>query len=379
MSIVAIVKTTENDIRNSVAEIFNLCGGTGSFIKKDDRVLLKPNFIAPRKSSTGATTDLRVIEAVIQEVMECGGKPVIAEGVPLSFDADQTFRRLGVDRLAKKYGTDLVNLDKYPASRVVVEDPLLFDEILVSNLAFEVDKIINLPIMKTHTQTTVTLGMKNLKGFIPGKEKLLFHNLGLDRGIVDLNSIIKPAFTLIDAIVAMEGKGPTGGIPKPMDLLLGSADILALEVAAVRVMGFNPSSIRHIQLARNRKIGVHEVKKITVRGCSIDEVAEEFLFPRFRINGLMGRFFLGCFLPWLAKLGIDITALTQKFQERLMPYPIFEDHCTACARCIENCPRQALTLDGEPAAPVLDRKKCIKCYVCDEVCVYGNVKVKDRE
>jgi len=378
MSDVAILKTTEHQIQQNTAEIFNLCGGVEKYIVRGDRVLLKPNFIAPKKSATGATTDPAVIEAVIKLVLDCGAVPVIGEGVPLSFDADQTFRRLGMDQLAAKYGIELLNLDSYPSHTVSIPNAIVLDQILISNIVREVDKIINLPVMKTHTQTTITLGMKNLKGFIPGKEKLHLHHLGISEGVVDLNTILKPTFTLIDGIVCMEGNGPTNGSPKQMDLLLGSDDILALEIVGAEVMGFNPHSIKHITLAKNRGIGQYDQRSIRVLGEDVDAVKSDFSLPLLKINRWFGPFFLGHFLPFLSRCGIDITRATRKLQERFMPYPVFEHRCNACARCIENCPQQALAFDGGKI-PILDRRKCIKCYVCDEVCVFGNVRIKGRQ
>ena len=96
MSDVAIVKTSEERIEEDAARVFELCGGIGGYVAKGDRVLLKPNFIAPKKSATGATTNLKIIEAVIKLVLDCGAVPIIGEGVPLSFNVDETFRRLGV-------------------------------------------------------------------------------------------------------------------------------------------------------------------------------------------------------------------------------------------------------------------------------------------
>ena len=377
MSDVVVLRTSEEEIENNVARLFEMAGGIGRYVDRDDRVLIKPNFIAPRKSSTGATTNLTVIEGIIKCVLGAGAVPIIGEGVPYAFDADETFRRLGVDRLAEKYHIDLVNLDKYPSRIVEICDGLILKEVVISNFVFEVDKIINVPIMKTHTQTTVTLGMKNLKGCIPGKEKLHLHNSGLHKGIVDLNTVIKPTFTIIDGIVAMEGKGPTNGDPKRMNLLLGSSDILALEIIGAKIMGFDPYSISHIRLSQRKDIGEYDLKKINVRGEAVKDVRDKFAFPASQINKLIGSLFLGQVMPFLARCGIDITNISQRLMNYSMPYPVFMDKCEGCGNCIINCPKKAIGFEGKLHV-ALDKKKCSKCYVCDEVCIYNNVKIEGR-
>ena len=377
MSDVIVLKTKEDQIERNIYKIFELAGGIDKYINKGDNVLIKPNFIVPKKSSSGATTDLRIIEAVIKAILKQKAMPIIGEGVPYSFNADETFKRVGIDKIAKKHNIQLINMDNYIPKNVKIKNSLAVNEILISNLVFEVDKIINLPVMKTHTQTTVTLGMKNLKGCIIGKEKLILHHVGLSEGIVDLNTILKPTFTIIDGIVGMEGNGPTNGKPKRMNLLLGSSDILALEIIGSKIMGFNPYSIKHIYLAKDKKIGEYDIKHINVIGENIEEVKDKFSLPILKINKWFGPFFLGHLLPFLSKCGIDISKISQKLFNYFMPYPTFIGNCKGCARCVTNCPQKAISFKGK-LNPVINKKRCIKCYVCDEVCLHKNIRIKRR-
>jgi len=374
MSDVIVLKTHEDAVERNVRRMFDMAGGIGKYVAEGDRVLVKPNFIVPKKSSTGATTDLAVIEAVVKVVLDCKAVPIIGEGVPFAYDADTTFKRVGVHKLAEKYEIELVNMDQYPHEIVEFDHPLVLDEIPVSRLVFEVDRIINLPVMKTHTQTTITLGMKNLKGCIPGKHKLTVHQLGVSEGVVDLNTVVKPTFTLIDGIVGMDGNGPSNGRPKRMDLLLGSDDVLALEIVGAKIMGFDPYAVRHIYLARDKGIGEYDFNNIRVLGERIDDVRSDFSLPVLKISKWFGPLVLGRLLPMLARCGVDITAISQRVTTRLMPYPTFADKCTGCGNCIKNCPEQAITFAGD-CNPVIDKKKCIKCYVCDEVCMFGNIEI----
>jgi len=374
MSDVVILKTSDDAVEQTVGRLFEMAGGIGKYVSAGQRVLVKPNFLAPKKSATGVTTDLRVIEAVVKMVLDRNAEPVVGDGVPIAFDADITFKRLGMTRLADKYGIELVNMDQYPSEIVTIEDAMVLKEIPISRLVFEVDKIINVPVMKTHSQTSVTLGMKNLKGCVPGAHKLTAHRLGVSRAVVDLNTVIKPVFTVMDAIECMEGNGPTNGRPKRMDLLLGSDDVLALEIVAAKVMGVDPYTVRHIQLARDKGIGEYEFDNIRVFGASIDEVKSDFLIPATKKNRWLGALVVRL-IPMLERCGLDMTNIAQRVYERFIPYPAFTGKCTGCGKCVVNCPEQAISFESEKH-PVIDKNRCIKCYVCDEVCMFGNVKIR---
>ncbi|MCD6287747.1 MAG: DUF362 domain-containing protein [Candidatus Hydrogenedentes bacterium] len=377
MSDVIVLKSSESTIADTIRAMFELAGGIDKYVSQGERVLVKPNFIAPKGSASGVTTDLGVIEAVIAAVLDQDATPIIGEGVPIAYNADATFGRLGVRRLAEKYGVDLVNMDEYPYDMVAIDDAIVLKETPVCRLVREVDKIINLPKMKTHTQTTITLGMKNLKGCVPGEHKLKLHRLGVSAGVVDLNTIIKPTFTIIDGIVALEGNGPTNGQPKRMNLLLGSDDILALEIIGATIMGFRPHRIKHIYLSRNKGIGEYNVANINVIGENVADVTDKFSLPVLKFSKWLGPLALGLILPTVAWLGIDITRVSQRIFERFLPYPEFGDKCTGCGKCIKNCPAEAITFADE-RRPVVDHEKCIKCYVCDEVCMFGNVRIAGK-
>ncbi len=377
MSDVVVLKTSDDDVEQTVRTLFEMTGGIGKYVSAGERVLVKPNFLAPKKSATGVTTDLRVIEAVVKTVLDQNAIPVVGDGVPIAFDADITFKRLGMTRLADKYGIELVNMDQYPSEIVTIEDALVLNEIPISKLVFEVDKIINVPVMKTHSQTTVTLGMKNLKGCVPGAHKLTAHRLGVSKAVVDLNTVIKPTFTGMDAIECMEGNGPTNGQLKRMDLLLGSDDVLALEIVAAKVMGLDPYIVRHIRLARDKGIGEYRFDNIRVLGAGIDEVRSDFLIPATKVNRWFSALLLGRLIPMLERCGLDMTNIAQRVYERFLPYPAFTGKCTGCGKCVLTCPEQAISFENEKH-PVIDKNRCIKCYVCDEVCMFGNVKIGGR-
>ncbi|MBN2052016.1 DUF362 domain-containing protein [Candidatus Woesearchaeota archaeon] len=377
MSSVVVLKTGEREVEKNIKKMFILAGGADRFIKKGDKVLIKPNCLNSKPSSTGCTTDLRIIEAVVKIVLKQGAIPIIAEASPISFDTTHIFRQLGIKKLAEKYNARLVDMNKYAFIKVKVENPVVLKKVAVSKLVFETDKIINLPVMKTHVLTTVSLGMKNLMGCVSGEQKLRLHEVGVCEGVVDICQIIKPAFTIIDGIIAMEGAGPSNGKPKRMNLLVGSDDVLAADIVACQIMGFNPHSMKFVKSAANHDIGEYELGKIKIIGASLSRVKSRFSFPRLNISRIAGTVLLKSFIPLIRASGIDVNKLAKRISESMRPHPEFLDNCKRCKRCVVNCPEKALVLDQHHhAKPKLDKKKCIKCYVCDEVCLYGAVKIK---
>src|SRR5208283_3343852 len=101
--------------------------------------------------------------------------------------------------------------------------------------------VISAAKLKTHMSTKVTLGMKNMFGLLPDKLKMKYHAKGISKVVVDINTALKPALTVIDGFVAMEGRGPTNGTPVKMDLIIAGKDVVATDATAARVMGFDPA------------------------------------------------------------------------------------------------------------------------------------------
>jgi hypothetical protein len=150
------------------------------------------------------------------------------------------------------------------------------DTFHVAKTVLDADTIVCLPVMKTHIRTGITCGLKNMKGVLPGDEKRRTHRLGLDRGIVDLNRAVRPAFTVVDAIVAMEGTNRYPEDQVPMGRIIAGADVVAVDAVCAGVMGFDVDQILHVQLAAEEGMGIAELGKIEVRGESIAESSTKF-------------------------------------------------------------------------------------------------------
>ncbi len=136
------------------------------------------------------------------------------------------------------------------------------------------DFLVNLPVMKTHPLTTVSLGMKNMLGVIPVK-KNAYHSK-ISEAICDVLRIKKPDLTVLDGIIGMEGEGPISGMPKKMDLTMAGEDVLALDVTACRVMRINTAYVEHLQKAAYYGLGEDNPSRIEVKGERVEDVWDKF-------------------------------------------------------------------------------------------------------
>src|SRR4030042_2632675 len=139
------------------------------------------------------------------------------------------------------------------------------------------DVRINMPVMKTHDHLLVTLGVKNLKGVIPKTWKRIFHRIGLVKAVVDLSRVVPIDLTVLDAVNAMEGLGPSFGEVVPLHTLIASKDLWSLDLAASRVMGFDLEELDYLK--EGLRIGLFDPKKIEIVGEPIEKVARKFKRP----------------------------------------------------------------------------------------------------
>jgi uncharacterized protein (DUF362 family)/NAD-dependent dihydropyrimidine dehydrogenase PreA subunit len=366
---VAIVRTQDP---KDVSRLLTLLGGLDRFVKKGDRVLIKPNVCAPRSSQSGAVTDPELTVSLCRLVADCGGRPFVAESPIYPFPAKAAFRMGGYSDFSKKYGFPIVDVDSDKEVTIRIPQGAVLREEVVSKRALEADVIINVPVMKNHVHTTVTLGLKNAKGLIPRRNKHIIHLKGLDEGIVDLNTVIRSTLVVVDAIVGMEGMlSPLNGRPKRMDLIVAGDNVVETDAVCCRIMGLDPLSVRHVYLAEKRGLG--NTGGIEILGEAIETVRSPFRFydrPR-SLTSLGGR------IAWSAwnwgynqiakQFGADILAPRVEKGE----WAWDKDRCNQCKMCIEGCPVHVLSLEEDRI--IRDQKGCIYCYCCAEVCPQGAI------
>ena len=243
MGSVALVKT-DVGIENALSEALRLIGGLENFLSHNDCVMLKPNL-----NDAESFTNAVITETLIRKILDFGVRKLfIGEatfgGAQMT---DMYFRKTGYLEMAQKYGVDIHNLNKSDAVKIPVKNPLLLENAAVAREALDADKIINLPNMKVHYATQISLALKNMKGVLVGDEKRRFHETGLEKAIADLNNAIPADLNIVDAVTCMERMGPRGGDLLNMNLIMAGKNAWEIDAAGAQVMGFPPSEIKHLK------------------------------------------------------------------------------------------------------------------------------------
>jgi uncharacterized protein (DUF362 family)/NAD-dependent dihydropyrimidine dehydrogenase PreA subunit len=362
-----VVSATElsGDLRDDLERTLDRIGGLGSIVSGGDRVVLKPNWVGPRRSSAGATTDLDLVRTVGEMVLDLGGVPIIFETPGLEYDQSSVLKAIGAFHYFDESGIELIG-NEFSSSAREVPNPLASRRLRLPDV-LEGSVIINLPKLKTHTVTTVTLGIKNLMGLLGDSDKRRFHIVGVDRALVDLAAVAAPDLTILDAGLSMEGDGAVYGDIVPTNFILASRNVVSLDQAATMLIGIDWRTIKHISLCA-------EYLGSTDYEMTGDEI-EPFDFDLPRQGGFyrwlyrMLYFVDVIYAPLFKKHFNTFLYSTGRFGTRPVLDP---DKCKECGACIEVCSTSSIDLESK----CINRKSCIRCLSCYDVCLPKAIEVK---
>ncbi len=248
-------------IKELTQRVFGAAGGITRFVSKGDVVVIKPNFSWARGPNLAATTNPELLESMIELCYTAGAKRVrIADNT--IHEARRCFAITGAGMVAKKTNADLI----YPRSSLMKEMKIQGDRLDVWPVfvpILEADKVINLPVAKSHSLSILTLGMKNWIGAVGGRRNALHQDI--HQTIVDLAQFFKPTVTLIDATRIMTKNGPSGGSLSDVvakNTLILSNDPVAADALAARLFDRRPEQIGFIRLAQKRNLGTYDLQQL---------------------------------------------------------------------------------------------------------------------
>ncbi len=349
-----------NDLDKDIGEILEFFNFT---VNEGEKVLLKPNLVAPRDSNSGATTDIKILEFLIKEIKESAGIPIIGEGVGYEFSS-KTFEILGIDPLVKRYEIEFVNF-RDCGYRNIQTDEKIFKQIRLPEILFEVDKVINLPKLKTHMLTKLSISIKNLMGFLPLEERRKAHVFGLSKTIVELAKILPTDLTIIDSLTVMHGKGPAFGDKLDLNLLIAGQNNFCLDEFCCKLLNVDTDNLGFLNEARRNGL----IPKYDVVGeyNSIDAIIPDYKAYRFFYWLLYCVDGIQSFLTKRTLIPLIINSIGTRPK-------ILKDKCVKCKKCVEICPVEAIRLPEYE----IDFIKCkdIRCLRCYDVCNYDAIKIK---
>ncbi len=255
---VSLIRAPSYDLqklRFSLEELLKPLGGISAFVKPGNRVLLKPNLLTGSRPTKECVTRFELVYCVAQMVQEAGGKPFLGDS-PAFGSAKGVAKANGYQPLIEELNLPVVEFhgQRYETAN---KD---FNHLLICKEAMEADVVINLPKLKSHAQLTMTMGVKNLFGCVPGKMKAWWHmEAGKDSArfgemLVETARAINPDLTILDGIIGHEGNGPSGGEPRQLGILGASPNVFALDRAILEILNIDPATVPTV--AASQRLGL---------------------------------------------------------------------------------------------------------------------------
>lgn len=240
-------------------------GGMQAFVPKGSRVLVKPNIGWDVTPDRAGNTNPKLVARIVEHCLQAGAREVSV------FDHTcdpwaQCYRNSGIERAVRDAGGKIVSGDSEGYyQRVAVPGGQRLTEAKVHGLLLESDVFINVPVLKHHSSTMLTVGMKNMMGVV--WDRGYWHRNDLHQCIADFMTFRKPTLTVVDAYNVMKQNGPRGvsaGDIVLMQSLIVSTDPVAADAAAAKLFGVEPADIRHIELAAKMQVGRMDLGSLSI-------------------------------------------------------------------------------------------------------------------
>ncbi len=356
----------EKNAVSALEAVLEPLGGL-DWVEKGMRIAVKANLVGPFRPESAAVTHPSLLAALARLLTGRGALVTVGDspgGIYGRVYLDRVYNAAGMRAVEAAGGR--LNYD-FGVGEADFAGAAVLKSFAYTRWLDEADAIINFCKLKAHGMMGMSAAVKNLYGTIPGTFKVEYHykysnHRDFADMLVDLNEYFKPRLSLADAVVAMEGNGPTAGVPRFMGALLASESPYKLDLACAGLMGLGRDSVPYLKAAYER--GLIPADR---SGLLIDGDYEAFIAKDFK-NVAVRReltFFLGG----------GFGALFSKAADRaLRPSPRLEDGaCAGCGVCSGLCPAKAIRISAGKAR--IDRKACIRCFCCQEFCPKGAMKV----
>lgn len=355
---VAVVRCKTYDVeavKPALEEALNAVNGL-DFVMPGMKIIIKPNLVSFKKPDAAATTHPALLEALVEMLLARGADVTIGDspGGPHSLPLlNRVYAATGMDRLEKLGAKLNRNMNEktvdFPEGKVLKN--FTYTEYLD-----EADAIIDFCKLKSHGMLGMSAAVKNLFGTIPGLKKPEVHykfqnDAEFADMLVDLNEYFKPRLAICDAVVGMEGNGPTAGTPRQIGALIASKSTYYADVVGAELIGMNIDGLPTLQAAYERGFAPASSKNLRVYGDIRALTVDDFKAPPVRGLSFMRK---GNVLHFISKAALEHKPTLKK---RL---------CAGCGECARMCPAKAIKMKNKK--PHINREKCIRCFCCQEFC-----------
>jgi uncharacterized protein (DUF362 family) len=237
--------------------------GFRSIVREGAKVVIKVNLSTPfRENAEASNTHPLLLDAVLGAVRERTDSIVVGESNGMRYPTEDAFEVSGYYPIISRHGARPLNFSKDEWVETVEKELRGWP---IARTLLEADVFITLPVLKTHATTVFTGALKNQFGCYPQHNRILLHPR-LDRVLVLINQVAKPRIAIMDGIVAMEGRGPINGKARRFDVVLASTDVVALDSVAMRLVGLDPYTSRHVRWAAEAGLGQIAAEHIDIDG-----------------------------------------------------------------------------------------------------------------
>lgn len=355
---VAVVRCKTYDVETvkpALEEALNAVNGL-DFVMPGMKIIIKPNLVSFKKPDAAATTHPALLEALVEMLLARGADVTIGDspGGPHSLPLlNRVYAATGMDRLEKLGAKLNRNMNEktvdFPEGKVLKN--FTYTEYLD-----EADAIIDFCKLKSHGMLGMSAAVKNLFGTIPGLKKPEVHykfqnDAEFADMLVDLNEYFKPRLAICDAVVGMEGNGPTAGTPRQIGAIIASKSTYYADVVGAELIGMNIDGLPTLQAAYERGFAPASSKNLRVYGDIRALTVDDFKAPPVRGLSFMRK---GNVLHFISKAALEHKPTLKK---RL---------CAGCGECARMCPAKAIEMKNKK--PHINREKCIRCFCCQEFC-----------
>lgn len=352
-------------VAKSIKDLLAPLGGMSRFVKKNDKVLIKPNMLSCKEPERAATTHPAVIEAVVKECFDAGALEVfVGDSPPAIFGRTEDFwHKTGFADATNRAGGKMLCFEK--DGKADVSFKVLGKEVTTSvvKTVFEADTVISLSKMKTHNLTRITGAVKNNFGFIPGFVKAMFHKKftkvdDFSAFVSELTRALPVKLHIMDGIEAMDLQGPASGRVKKNHVLIASESPVAVDMAFCKVVGLKPLTVPILKYCKKIGWGPASFEDIDFEGTPVSDcLVKDYAVPPAPPIYLVPDFILD-FIKKMIWTGPSLK----------------ENKCVKCGRCKNICPARAIEIGDNGAG--FDRTKCISCFCCMEVCPVEAIEMK---
>lgn len=371
MPVISVIKTGsyEQELLNEAIRKHFEALKVKDDLRPEMKIVIKPNLISAHKPDHAATTNPNILSAIISVLREYGCSNITIADSPGGVYAAPILKNVysvcGYKPLEQNAE---LNYDTGWKEMKTQEGSCVHSFNIINPIA-DADYIINAAKLKTHTMTTLSAGIKNLFGCIPGLQKPEMHYRfpeidGFSEMLVDLSLLVAPNITVLDAVDGMEGNGPNAGTPKHMGLTFASRNMYTQDWIAAGLIGIEPESVPMLRIAKER--GLADPEHAELAGDTDALVKTPFKIPESVAFDFMARF-----PKFMQK------PLNSFCNGMLKPMPtLTKSKCIGCGRCAESCPPQIIKIKNKKAR--FTKKGCISCFCCQEMCPAKAIEIKRK-